>query len=209
MNFELLAADYGVLIYALIFIWTFFEGETFIIFAGFAAHQGLLDWQAVFLCAWFGSFSGDQLYFWIGRRYGQTLLVRFPRWRPGVELALDALRRWNVWFILTFRFIYGVRNFASFTMGMAGVPPLRFAGLNFCAAATWALSFAGFGYVFGQALEAVLGEVALVFGLVMLGLFALGAGAFVWTHKRRAQQLALERSRRASLAASNGGIPPV
>lgn len=209
MNFEQLLADYGAFLYALIFIWTFFEGETFVIFAGFAAHQGVLDWLAVFLCAWFGSFSGDQFYFWIGLRYGQTLLLRFPGWRPGVELALEALRRYDTWFILSFRFIYGVRNFASFSMGMSGVPRIRFMALNFIAAFVWAFSFAGFGYVFGQALEAVLGDVALAFGLAMLGLFAISLGAFVLAHKRRMRRYAIEHARLASLAESNGSLPPI
>ncbi len=209
MNFDQLVADYGAFLYALIFLWTFFEGETFVIFAGFAAHQGLLDWFGVFMCAWWGSFAGDQLYFWVGRKYGQTLLVRFPRWRPGVELALDALRRYDTWFIVSFRFIYGVRNFASFAIGMSGVDPLRFVTLNLLAAAGWAMSFAGFGYVFGSALEAVLGEVAQVFGLVLLSLFSISIGGVVYAHKRRARRHAIDQARRAALAASDGGVPPV
>jgi membrane protein DedA with SNARE-associated domain len=208
VNFEQLVADYGIFLYAAIFVWTFLEGETFVIFAGFAAHQGYLDWLAVFLAAWWGSFSGDQFYFWIGRRYGQTLLVRYPRWRPGVELALDALRRHDRWFILSFRFIYGVRNFASFAMGMSGLDPLRFAALNFLAAGGWAMSFAGFGYLFGEALEAILGDVAQAFGLAMLILFSIAIGSFVVAHKRRARRVAIERARQASLATSDGGIPP-
>jgi membrane protein DedA with SNARE-associated domain len=168
-----LAAEYGAYIYALIFILTFLEGETLVIFAGFAASQDYLDWTGVFLCAWLGSFAGDQLYFWIGRRWGRQLLERMPRWRPGVETALDFLRRYNTGFILSFRFIYGVRNFASFAMGMSGLDPMRFALLNFTAAFVWALSFAGFGYVFGEALEAVLGDVIEIFGLVMLGMFVV------------------------------------
>ena len=50
-----LVSDYGAWIYALIFVWTFFEGETFVIFMGMAAHQGLLSWFWVFALAWSGS----------------------------------------------------------------------------------------------------------------------------------------------------------
>ena len=38
-----LIADYGVYFYLLVFVWTFFEGETIVLFAAFAAAQGLLD----------------------------------------------------------------------------------------------------------------------------------------------------------------------
>lgn len=170
-HIQTLAVEYGAFIYALIFIWTFFEGETFVIFAGFAASQDYLNWTGVFLAAWWGSFAGDQVYFWIGRRWGRQVLDRIPRWRPGVETALDFLRRYNTGFILSFRFIYGVRNFASFAMGMSGLDPMRFAVLNFVAAFAWALSFAGFGYIFGEALESMLDDLAHVFGIIMLALF--------------------------------------
>ena len=179
-----LATDYGAYLYVLIFLWTFFEGETFVIFAGFAASQDILSFVLVMTAAWLGSFAGDQLYFWVGRRWGTLLLHRIPRWRPGVEMALDWLRRYDVGFILSFRFVYGVRNFASFAMGLSGLSPARFAGLNFAAAFAWALSFAGFGYVFGQALGAVLGDVAEVFGMIMLGFFAVALGLVSFLQRR-------------------------
>lgn len=166
-----MAVEYGPFIYGLIFLWTFFEGETCVIIAGIVASQDYLDWSALFFVAWFGSFLGDQLYFWIGRRWGTQVLDRIPRWRPGVETALDFLRRYNTGFILSFRFIYGVRNFASFAMGMSGLDPIRFAILNFVAAFVWALSFAGVGYIFGEALEAVLGNVVMISLGVMVAFF--------------------------------------
>ncbi len=201
-----LASEYGAYIYALIFIWTFFEGETFVIFAGFAASQEILDWTGVFLCAWLGSFFGDQLYFWIGRRWGTRLLERIPRWRPGVELALDFLRRYDTTFILSFRFIYGVRNFASFAMGMSGLDPARFAFLNCVAAFAWALSFAGFGYVFGEALESVLDDVIHIFGIFMLVFFS-AAFALVFFLRRHHRREAARTAAAAEAAAATATSP--
>ena len=119
----------------------------------------------------FRRFFGDQLYFWIGRRWGDSLLRRFPRWAPGVHAALDMLRRYNTWFILSFRFIYGVRNFSSFAMGTSGLSWPRFMALNFIAAGIWAVTFAGAGYIDGATFEHLLGDLALGFGLVMLAIF--------------------------------------
>ncbi len=107
-----LVTQYGVLIYAVIFVWTFLEGETFVIFAGAAAAQDTLNIWVLLLTAWFGSFSGDQMWFWIGRRYGSALLEKRPKWRAGVDGALDLLKRYDTWFILSFRFIYGVPSSA-------------------------------------------------------------------------------------------------
>ena len=208
MDLAQLAADYGDYIYPIIFAWTFLEGETFVIFGGVLAHQGYLDWTLLFLSAWIGSFSGDQFYFWVGRRWGKDLLLRFPRWQIGAEAALEMLRRYNTWFILSFRFVYGVRNFASFAMGMAGVPPLRFLVLNFIAAFVWALSFAGFGYIFGEALEAVLGDLVETFGYVMLGVFAFVVCLITFIHKYQARRFAQRRALRGTLATSDTTTTP-
>ncbi len=197
-----LAEDYGAWLYAGIFLWAFFEGETFVIFAGMAAHQEILSWPGVFVLAWLGSFAGDQCYFWIGRRWGPSLLLRFPKWRPGVESALGMLRRYDKWFILSFRFIYGVRNLASFAIGTSGVDPVRFAALNLLAAGVWALSFAGFGYVFGKALESIIDDIVLAFGITMLTMFAL---VFLggWIARRRRARLG-----RTPPAGANRQLPP-
>lgn len=177
MNVDQLIADHGALVYALTFVWTFFEGETFVIFAGAAAQQEKLALVPLFLAAWFGSFAGDQLWFWLGRTQGKKLLAKRPGWKPGIERAMGWLERYDTWFILTFRFVYGVRNFASVAMGIAKIDPLRFAALNFVAAFLWAFAFVGFGYVFGHAMESVFGDIAGYFHYVMLGVFVLAIGA--------------------------------
>jgi membrane protein DedA with SNARE-associated domain len=60
--FELIR-EYGNLYYAVVFIWTFLEGETFVILSGVAAREGILDITTLIVCAWMGSFFGDQFYF--------------------------------------------------------------------------------------------------------------------------------------------------
>ena len=184
--------DYGDWFYVVTFVWTFLEGETFVIFAGLAARQDILRLDLLIAVAWLGSFAGDQVYFWIGRRWGHALLRRFPRWSPGVHAALDLLRRYNTWFILSFRFIYGVRNFSSFAMGMSGLSWPRFLILNFLAAGVWAVTFAGVGYIVGATFEHLLGDLALVFGLVMLLIFAAVIAFIARSQRRRVLPIGAE-----------------
>ena len=171
MDLDHLIAAHNAYSYLLAFIWTFLEGETIVLFAGFAAAHGLLNPIVLLAAAWLGSFSGDQLYFWIGRHFGLRIMNRFPRWRYGVEAALRWLERYNTGFILSFRFIYGVRNLSSFAMGLSAVHWKRFLTLNFLAAGLWATSFIFLGYFVGQAFQAVLGHLVRSFSLVMLGAF--------------------------------------
>jgi membrane protein DedA with SNARE-associated domain len=186
MTFGLMESN-PTLFYFVTFAWTFVEGETFVIFAGAAAAADppLLKLHYLILAAGFGSFCGDQFYFFIGRRYGKYLLRRFPRWQGPVDAALGMLHKYHVGFILSFRFIYGVRNFASFAMGMSEVPWPRFFLLNFLAAAVWAVIFAGSGYLLGRAFEHLLGDIARDFGLVMLGVVLILLAVGLWLNKRR------------------------
>lgn len=192
MDISRLIAENGPCFYLLAFVWTFLEGETFVLFAGFAAAQGLLHPIPLVAATWLGSFSGDQAYFWLGRHFGVRLLDRFPKWRSGVEAALYWLERYNLGFILSFRFIYGVRNFSSFAMGVSAVHWKRFLSLNLLAALLWAASFVALGFFVGHAFRATLGHFVRSFGVVMLGafiVFAVAVRAFHRVQKRRQPRL--------------------
>src|SRR5260370_34522048 len=191
MDVQELIRHHGLWVYVFTFIWTFFEGETFVLFCGFAAAQGLLNAPLLVIAAWTGSFAGDQFYFWVGRHFGLMLLARRPFWRARVDKALVWLRRFDVGFILSFRFIYGIRNISSFALGISGIDWRRFLVLNFIAAGLWAVTFAGAGYLFGQASEAMLGDLAVKFRGGALGVFGgvVGAGPLACLCNRRGRQV--------------------
>lgn len=173
--------EWGHLAYPVIFIWTFFEGETVVIFGGYAGYYDVLSWYWLLIAAWLGSFLGDQTWYYLGRRYGPRLLKRYPKWEPGVFHVSELMRRWGVWFILSFRFIYGVRNISSVTIGMIHYPWSKFALLNFIAAGVWAASFVGFGWGFAALSEALtaslpehlLGDAVKIVGIGLLATFLL------------------------------------
>lgn len=188
IDFHRFILEHGTLSYLVTFAWTFFEGETFVIFAGFAAAQGLLAWPILLVAAWLGSFAGDQTYFWIGRHFGTRLLARQPLWQARVDRALAWLDRYDAGFILSFRFIYGVRNFSSFALGISHVHWRRFLLLNFIAAGVWASIFVAAGYLCGNALGRMVGEIAERASESLLIIFALILiiGHFVHRlHRRR------------------------
>jgi membrane protein DedA with SNARE-associated domain len=185
MDLAQLIADHGKMIYAIAFIWAFFEGETFVLFGGLAAARGLLDPFVLFACVTIGSFCGDQCWFHIGRRYGTRLLRRYPSWQERVAAPLGWLARYDKWFILTFRFIYGIRNISSFALGISTVTRPRFMVLNFLGSVIWATSFVTAGYVFGGLLGVAVGNLAEDLGLFMLGAFLLSILGMRLAHRRQ------------------------
>ena len=174
-------SEYGDWFYIGIFLWTFFEGETIVIFGGYAAYDGIVEPIRLLFAAWFGSFLGDQVWFFLGRRYGEALLNRFPKWRPRVEIALDLLYEFKTRFILSFRFIYGIRNVSSFAVGLSEISWARYSATNLIAAGLWASSFVSAGYLFGHVSEAALGKGAKIFGFGALLVFIV----VVWLLLRR------------------------
>lgn len=177
--------------YPIIFIGTFFEGETFVLFLGYAAQKGYLNLPLAMVMAWLGSFAGDQLWFQMGRRFGKPLLHRRPHWILAASQALALAEKYDVLFILTFRFMYGIRNISGFALGLSKISSARFLLFNFIAAAIWAVIFSGGGYLFGHVSQTVLGKWAEVVGLSMLGCFILMSWTAILIQRRHMKRAKL------------------
>ena len=178
MSHETLAQliqQYG---YLAILIGTFLEGETILILGGFAAHLGYLELPWVMVSAFTGSFVGDQLYFYLGRRYGPKILSRRDSWRLNAEKVYKHLHRHQNFLILSFRFFYGLRNVTPFAVGAAHISRLRFFALNLIGAVVWSITFAGVGFIFGEAVRLMLDDVKR-YELYLLLALAL-AGMILW-----------------------------
>ena len=145
--------DYG---YWTILVWTFLEGETVVIIAGILAQQGYLAPNLIVLCAFFGSCTSDQLMFLLGKYKGRAVLARFPRLARNAERAETLVRKYETPLILSFRFIYGVRNITPIMLGINRVNHLKFLVLNIIGAGVWALCFTWGGFFFGKLFERII-----------------------------------------------------
>jgi len=139
--------------YLITFVWTALEGETFVIFAALAAQRGHLNIVALFTAAWLGSFFGDQVFFFLGRFFGTRILARYPSMKPKTDKILKGLEKYHVAFILSYRFMYGVRNVSGIAIGLSKLSWRRFAVLNCLAAFIWATAFCTVGYQFGNVIQ--------------------------------------------------------
>ena len=162
-------SEWGHLAYVGAFIWSFFEGETFVLVASALGHAtGLVNPWILMVTVWIGSFLGDQCWFFLGRRYGVRILRRFPGAEVKVGRVIDIVERFGAIFILSFRFAYGIRNVASVACGMTKMSYFYFAALNFIAAGIWAASFVAAGWFLAE-----------LFGAENIGWVLGGIGLFV------------------------------
>lgn len=175
MTLETLVQDYG---YPALFVGTFLEGETILVLGGLAAHLGYLDLGWVIAAGFAGTFCGDQLYYFLGRRHGTALLERKPGWQVRADRIFDLLQRHQLLLILGFRFLYGLRTVTPFLIGTSGIRPLTFLVLNSAGGAIWAATVVALGYLFGRAVETVIGDIKH-YELEIVGIVVLG-GVAMW-----------------------------
>ncbi len=171
--------------YVTLFIGTFLEGESVLALAGVAASYGYLTFEYVVAVAALGAFLGDQVCFFIGRRYGATVMARYPRLAAKAPRVERLVHRWNAPAVVALRFLYGLRIAGPIVIGSFGISPWRLAFFNAIGAAIWAPIVAGVGYFAGYALEAWIGRLKHVQIGLLMALLAAGAIAWLVVQSRR------------------------
>lgn len=161
--------------YWAVFLGACVEGESVILLACYFASQGHLSWPGIISLAFVATLVADQGLFLVGHYHGPKIFKRFPILKTKSQRVFDLLHRFDTWFILSFRFIYGIRVASPLILGASGLPLGRFARLNVVAAIIWTAVSFSFGYVFAQSIHGLLerfstikpyligGGVALVF----------------------------------------------
>ncbi|MCL1834101.1 MAG: DedA family protein [Leptospirales bacterium] len=173
---ETLIHDYG---YWAIIIGTFLEGETILVLGGIVAQQGLLDLYTVMLCAFCGSYAGDQLAFSIGRHYGAKILERKPKWKEKADYLFGKSARFlDLWMVI-FRFFYGLRNPTPWVLGAGDISYKRFLLLNGIGAALWAVLVSYGGYAFADLIESFMGKMRVI-SIMLIFIIIFIIIIFIW-----------------------------
>ena len=185
-SFLELLRQHGDAAYSLMFAYATSHSLLLTLFAGYAAHTGVLSFGTVVMVCWVGSFAGDVVRFWIGRRFGTSWLGSFPRLERAVQTAARLADRHYVWMVLLHRYPHGIRGVAGFAYGVSRLPWSTFLALNFVAAGLWSFATVSIGYAFGQVSEKLMSDASSGLGLVMLVAF-LGVS---WILSKRLERAA-------------------
>jgi membrane protein DedA with SNARE-associated domain len=136
-----------------------FPGETALLVAGFAAHQGWIALWPMVAVAVVSAAVGDSIGYEVGRRLGPRLRssrlgrrVGADRWRR----ADDFLQRYGGRAVLLGRFTAVLRALMPGMAGMAGMPYVRtFLPWNAAGALIWGAGCVLLGYAFAASLATV------------------------------------------------------
>ncbi len=132
------------------------EGELGLIMAGIMSHTGDMNPWISILVAGLGGFTGDQIYFYIGRNARRYIHKKFVKQRRKFAIAHLLLQRYGWPIIFLQRYLYGLRTVIPMSIGLTRYSALKFALINLFSALVWASITIFLAYTFGEELLALL-----------------------------------------------------
>ncbi|MBV8430233.1 MAG: DedA family protein [Solirubrobacterales bacterium] len=166
-------------------------GETALVLAAVLASQGKLQIWLVILIGVMSAIVGDNLGYFLGRRYGRDALARpGPLWQH----RLRAIRSGDQFFarhgpraVFFARWIALVRFAAAWLAGINRMRFRQFFFWNALGGITWGITFGLVGYYAGQAGAGVLARFGIA-GAIALALLGLGIPLVRLLRRRRRRE---------------------
>jgi membrane protein DedA with SNARE-associated domain len=146
-----------------------FEGQTAVIAGGVIARNGVISPVLAVMAAALGSGVLDYVLFVLGRSFRGSGFVRRVSRKPAFAKALGLIERYPICFVLSFRFLYGLRAAGPVAVGVTRIATPLFALLNALGAVIWATVFVALGYLFGPAVMSVITAVMAHLAPVAIG----------------------------------------
>lgn len=164
-------------------------GETILIAGAVLAGSGKgLDIGIVIVTAAAAAILGDNIGYWVGRRWGLSLLLRHGH-RVGLDERKLKLGQYLFMIhggkiVFIGRFVALLRVFAALLAGSNNYDARKFLLWNALGGITWASVIGGAGYLFGTQVEHILGPVGLT-ALAVVFLVGFIAWRFYKVHEER------------------------
>ena len=148
-----LMKEYG---YVILYLWSILEGESGLIMAGLLTANGDMSLYIAIFVAGLGGFTGDQIYFYIGRYNKKYVHKKFKGQRRKFALAHLLLKKHGWPIIFMQRYMYGLRTIIPISIGLTRYDAKTFAFINILSAWTWATVTIVPVWYFGEEILALL-----------------------------------------------------
>jgi len=184
--------------YVGIFIMTFVEStfvplpaEITMIPAGYLVQQGKMTLSLVLLASITGTVGGAYFNYWLAKRYGRDLFIRYGKYLMMTEEKLEKLERFfakhGVISTFTGRLLPGIRHYISFPAGLARMNLKKFIIYTALGGAIWMTVLVLLGYYIGENQELVMHYMPRI-KLAVIGLLVVGGGIYIWKHGKSDQE---------------------
>jgi len=176
-----------------IFIMTFLEStfmpipsEITMIPAGYLIQQGKMDLMSVLIASIIGTVGGAYFNYWIARKYGRGLFIRYGKYFMMTPAKLNKLESFfeKHGAISTFigRLIPGIRHYISFPAGLANMDLKKFVIYTALGGAIWMSVLIALGYYIGENKELMTTYLPIIKGGMLLFIVLL---MVTYTWRRR------------------------
>lgn len=180
-----------------IFLMTFIEStfvpipaEVTMIPAGYLVQQGKMEFIPVLLASIIGTVGGAYFNYWLAKRFGRDLFIRYGKFLMVTDAKLAKLENFFAKHgaISTFfgRLIPGVRHYISFPAGLAKMDLKKFLIYTATGGAIWMTVLVCLGYFIGEN-EAVATKYLPLSKLVILVVMLLVGAIYIRRHMRQAK----------------------
>jgi len=179
--------SYGLLV---IFLGVLLEGEITIIIAGILCQQGTLPLGETLIVSIIAAFLSDQIWFQLGRHYGQGFLKKYPSLSKHQNKMQPWIKNKSDYIAFGGRFIYGTRIIGYVLLGIHDYSLKRFIVIDSFVAISWCIAGTALGYFLGTSADSIFGDIIYIEKLLLL-ILALG---IVWHfYKTRKNKNQLEK----------------
>jgi membrane protein DedA with SNARE-associated domain len=163
--------------------------ETVLTLSGYLIWQRRLELLPVLLTAITSAVLGDNMAYWIGRRYGRVALTRFLKIGPErIERMQRLVMRFGMLAVFVARFVGGLRFMAGPLAGSTGLSPVRFFIANFLGAIVYVPIAVGAGYAVGYGLGDRIEHLRRFTGgaeyVLLVAIAVAAVGVWIWRARR-------------------------
>ena len=165
LDFDWLFANYGTVIYSVLFLVIFIEtglvampflpGDSLLFTAGLFARSGHLNLSYLLILLFIAAILGDNCNYWIGKKIGLKIFT--IKIKGKLIVKKEYLDKTHLFFekygtkaIIMVRFVPIVRTFSPFAAGVAEMDYKKFVSFDLLGGALWIGSLTIAGYLLGE-----------------------------------------------------------
>ncbi|QEK38507.1 DedA family protein [Candidatus Cytomitobacter primus] len=142
-----LVHSYG---YWIVLFGSMIEGESIVLTAGMLSAHGILSFYKICILSFIGTCIADQLLYNFGYYIGPGFLEKWKVSRKLFHKLKPIAIKYQNAYILSFRFIYGIRIISPILIGIIKIDPRKYMILNVIASLIWAVVSCAIGYLIGS-----------------------------------------------------------